>query len=387
VTRPLRILHAPENTGANPQSLAEAERELGLDSWCVAFHPGAFGYRSDEVLWGDQPSLHVRELRRLRLLLRALRSFDVVHFNFGLTLMPPWVPPAAAPRDEENPWLRRIWRSYARLVEQRDLPLLKAARKGLVVTFQGDDARQGDVSSRFEVNSVADAGYYSQASDEHKRLRIARFARWADRIYSLNPDLLHVLPERARFMPYANIDPREWRPVPSQNIVPLVVHAPTHRGVKGTAHVLETVARLRRNGIRFDFALVENMDRVEARRLYERADVLVDQLLVGWYGGVAVEAMALGKTVVAYIREEDLRFLPGAMRDALPVISATPASLEGVLERLLTAPRETLAGMGARGRAYVERWHDPVRIADALRRDYEAIVGTPRRLTAAPSPR
>ena len=94
-----------------------------------------------------------------------------------------------------------------------------------------------------------------------------------------------------------------------------------------------------------------------------------------------------GKTVVAYIREEDLRFLPGAMRDALPVISATPASLEGVLERLLTAPRETLAGMGARGRAYVERWHDPVRIADALRRDYEAIVGTPRRLTAAPSSR
>ncbi len=124
----------------------------------------------------------------------------------------------------------------------------------------------------------------------------------------------------------------------------------------------------------FDFALVENLDRAEARRLYERADLLVDQLLLGWYGGLAVEVMALAKPVVCFIRDSDLAFIPPAMRDQLPAVNATPSTLFEVLQRLLTMPREDLAELGARSRAYVERWHDPLRIAGELRAEYEAIA-------------
>ena len=35
------------------------------------------------------------------------------------------------------------------------------------------------------------------------------------------------------------------------------------------------------------------------------ADLVVDQLVLGWYGAVAVEAMALGRPVLAYIREDE----------------------------------------------------------------------------------
>jgi len=48
-------------------------------------------------------------------------------------------------------------------------------------------------------------GYYTPASDARKRWRIAQFATYADRIYALNPDLLHVLPAQAEFLPYANV--------------------------------------------------------------------------------------------------------------------------------------------------------------------------------------
>jgi hypothetical protein len=64
------------------------------------------------------------------------------------------------------------------------------------------------------------------------------------------------------------------------------------------------------------------MSNEAARRIYEKADLLVDQLLAGWYGGVAVEFMALGKPVVCYLRESDLRFLPEAMRRQIPIIRA-----------------------------------------------------------------
>jgi glycosyltransferase involved in cell wall biosynthesis len=152
------------------------------------------------------------------------------------------------------------------------------------------------------------------------------------------------------------------------------VHAPTHREIKGTRFVVEAVDRLRHAGVAFDFALVENLERAEARRLYERADLLVDQLLLGWYGGLAVELMALAKPVVCFVRDGDLAFIPPAMRDQLPTVNATPSTLFEVLHRLLTMPREDLAELGRRSRAYVERWHDPLRIARDLGAEYEAIA-------------
>ena len=60
----------------------------------------------------------------------------------------------------------------------------------------------------------------------------------------------------------------------------------------------------------------------EARKRYETADILIDQLLAGWYGGLAVELMALGKPVICYIREDDLKYIPKEMRDELPIINA-----------------------------------------------------------------
>ena len=189
------------------------------------------------------------------------------------------------PPDEPPPtWRNRAFAAYARLVELRDLPLLKRAGKAVVVTYQGDDARQGDVSrTTFDISiaSHAEAGYYTASGDDHRRRRIGIVDRYADAIFALNPDLLRVLPARAEFLPYTSVDPAEWRPVPPAPGPPVVVHAPTHRGGKGTRFVLEAVERLRAEGLEFELELVEGLPRAEARRAYERAHVLVDQLLAG----------------------------------------------------------------------------------------------------------
>ena len=85
------------------------------------------------------------------------------------------------------------------------------------------------------------------------------------------------------------------------------MHAPSHRGVKGTERVVEAVEQLRGEGIPLELELVEGRPHAEARKAYERADILVDQLLVGWYGAVAVELMALGRPVVCFMDEEPAR--------------------------------------------------------------------------------
>jgi hypothetical protein len=363
-------------TGGNPQGLARAECELGLRSWSVSFRESPFGYAADEILWPEGTSRAVREARRWSLLWRAIREFDVIHFNFGRSLLPYW---SSAPGSPSGP-LQAAYRLYARLFELRDLPLLARAGKGLAVTFQGDDARQGDfVASTLSVNAAAEVetGYYAHASDERKRWRIRMFDKHADRIYALNPDLLRVLPKRAQFLPYAHIDLREWRPVthrekPSRT--PVVVHAPTHRGVKGTRHVLDAVSNMKKQGLRFEFRLLEGITHDRVREEIEQADLVVDQLLVGWYGGIAVEAMALGKPVVSYVREEDLLFVPEEMRNEIPVVNATPSTVESVLTECLTKGRRRLPELGQSSRAYVEKWHDPLVVAARLKRDYEAIM-------------
>src|SRR5262249_48350106 len=114
----------------------------------------------------------------------------------------------------------------------------------------------------------------------------------------------------------------------------------------------------------------------EALDAYARADILVDQLLLGWYGGAAVECMALGKPVICYIREDDLKFIPEEMRQELPIIHASSATIYAVLKEWLTVRRHELPALGRRCRAYVERWHDPLKIAAGLKADYEAILAS-----------
>lgn len=346
----LRVLHAPGIVGGNPGNLARAERALGLASWCLTNEPNPRCYPVDEQVPGPSEGRLRYELQRWRLLARVLRDFDVIHFNFGRTFFP--------------------------YVFQLDLPILKAAGKRIFMTYQGDDARQGDYSlANFEITfaSRVPPGYYSAKTDATKRRSIARVGRYANGIYALNPDLLHVLPEKAQFLPYANVDLEAWRPVRwPDNPVPVVVHAPTHRLVKGTDLVLQAAEQLRRAGEKFELILIENLSREEARRAYERADLAIDQLFAGWYGGFAVEMMALGKPVLCYLREGDLKFLPHEQREELPLITVQPDTLAATLQEWLRAPRARLQEFGRRGRMYVEKWHDPLKIAARLKADYEA---------------
>ena len=294
--------------------MARAERELGVHSTAITWQQNHFAYPTDEVLLRSTDHPLRRELVRFALLWRALRHYDVLHFNYGQTLMPEYKPADGRTDLLYRHWQYHVYGLYARLLEMRDLPWLKRV-------LQHDDARQGDFCrAHFEISPATEveAGYYTSASDAHKRRRIETWAAYADRIYALNPDLLRVLPATARFLPYGNVDLREWVPDDTQGAQArrlTLLHAPTHRGVKGTAYILEAVRRLReQDRLDFEFVLVEGLSRCEARCLYQRADLLVDQLLVGWYGGFAVEFMALGKPVICYIREDDLQFIPIQMR-------------------------------------------------------------------------
>lgn len=374
----LKILHCPTTVGGNPQGLCRAEKALGYDSSSLALRQNYLNYKVDRVILDtDKPSIK-DELKVWNAAIDSLLNYDVLHYNYGQSLSPVRVYPQSTAYPA---WKIFLYSDiYANFLELFDVRIAKFLNKVVAVTYQGDDARQGDYCLKhYETHFVRDVDpqYYNKGSDHFKRKRIKVFDGCADLIYAVNPDLLNVLPSRAKFIPYASVDPREWVPVispESSPSVPHIVHAPSNRAVKGTKYIMDAIKRLQREGVQFRYTLVEGMSHDEAREVYKTADLLIDQVLAGYYGALAVELMALGKPVICYLRQEDMRHLPEGMYNDMPIINARPDTIYDVLKEHLTIKKHSLQERGVRSRAYVEKWHDPIKIAQEITDDYVRVI-------------
>jgi glycosyltransferase involved in cell wall biosynthesis len=141
-----------------------------------------------------------------------------------------------------------------------------------------------------------------------------------------------------------------------------VCHAPSHRGVKGTSFILGAVEQLQRDGYSIDLQILENLSHDLVLQRISECDIFIDQLHHGWYGGVAVEAMALGKPVICFIREKDLIYVPELMVSDLPIIHSSPDLIYQTLRNLLSQSHSSLVQIGKNSRHFVEVWHDPMKI-------------------------
>ena len=80
--------------------------------------------------------------------------------------------------------------------------------------------------------------------------------------------------------------------------------------------------------------------------------------------------MSMGKLVIAYLRESDLKFIPSEMKSEIPIINADPYSIYSVLHKLIYMDRQKLYELSQESRNYVEKWHNPKIIADRLKKDF-----------------
>jgi len=372
----LKILHLPTAVGGNPQGLSRHLTLLGLNSTTMILQQNYFRYSADKIVSSDSDNLITTELKKIVALTYVFR-YQVILFNYGSTL---YYPTPTPPSREKYGVLHNfypLWRSYTNVMQFIELSLLKLLRRKLFVFYQGDDARQGDVCRakyRVSIANNVEAEYYSVESNKFKRKQIDLLTRRCVKTYALNPDLLDVLPQEAEFMPYCHISLEQWDPVYTQlDTKPLRIgHAPSHRGVKGTQLIIDAINRLKGDGHSFEFVVIEGLSNDAAMEVYKTLDVLVDQLFAGWYGGLAVEAMALGKPVVAFIRDDDLVHIPEQMRDELPIIRAEPSTIYTVLESVICMRREDLFLRAKASRMFVEKWHDPLAIAQRIKDDIEA---------------
>ncbi|OPY49923.1 MAG: hypothetical protein A4E49_03005 [Methanosaeta sp. PtaU1.Bin112] len=311
------ILHIGSIAGV-PQGLSAAQRRLGQRSDVLSFEFEDFGYLTDyhfpiKLDYSSRRSIYFENplnlLQKMPLLLPIARDYDLLHFHYS-----------------------------SGLPFGLDFPLWRLLNKKVVMHHHGTDIRQ---------------------KGEHWL-----YARLAQRIFVSTPDLLEWSkdaiwvpnPLDIEMYPYVGSGNTSANDLDSVKIL----HAPSRRRLKGTEHVLRAIKELKREGYNIELILVENTSHVDAIENYKRADIVVDQLLIGWYGMLAQECMALGKPVCVYLREDLQGHMPSQ-----PMLNT---SIDNLLEnlRLLIEDPRLREDLGKRGRNYVEIVHDSDKIAHKL---------------------
>lgn len=350
----MRVIHLPSSVGGNSWGLSRGERALGIDSDVLYKRHNWIDYPCD-ILAPDSKFFFYKYIKWMFFYAGLLKKYDVFHFNFGGTFF-----------------------DWYGVLDNLELPFLKD--KKICVTYNGCDARQKfKVIEREEICCCKYADCYdgvchSIKQDRIKERRIKKFESVGAKFFSLNPDLMHFLPSDTVFLPYSI---SSWDKIDvidnvSSSKTIKIAHAPTDRVVKGTDAVIRAVEHLKQKGEKVELMLIEKMSNDEALKKYREADIVIDQLRIGWYGAFAVEVMKMGKPVIAYINERDLKYVPAEMAKECKesVINANEYNIEDVLSLYINDRKELNKRRDAQ-LEYVNKWHNPVYVASITKRVYE----------------
>jgi len=122
---------------------------------------------------------------------------------------------------------------------------------------------------------------------------------------------------------------------------------------------------LQQRGIKFALKTILGIPHDEMPTVINQSDIIICKVeeALGWYGNMAVEAMACGKPVVAYIRPDLYeKYKP-------PVYVTTPENLADKLQ-ILIEDANLRKEFSMLGRRYVQEIHDVKKVADKLTQIY-----------------
>jgi hypothetical protein len=353
----VRVLHLPTHVGGMPWGLAQGERRLGLESKVLTTSSHWLDYPSDISLHWERKGPLGRLLSSFRTFLKYRNKFDVFHFNFGSTLI------------DFHRYGAYHW----------DLPFYPKNKK-IIFTYNGCDARQKHKTvQRVSIAPCHEEECYggicnNGRRDRMREKRIGIASKYAHHLFAVNPDLLYFLPEGiSSFLPYSLGNWYEIHPVPYRiGGVIKIVHSATDRTAKGSNYILQALENLKKR-YPIEICFVEQTPNKKALEIYQDNDLVIDQILAGWYGGFAVECMKMGKPVGVFIREEDLQFIPEQMAKDLKdvIINIDPFNIEDRLEEYFQNPHLLYAKSEA-ALEYVHKWHDPIYVAGITKSVYES---------------
>lgn len=312
-------------------SLKKGFEQNGISADFYSLNEHIFGYKTDKVIAYSENFL-LRKLQKFYLLIKLLIKYNYFVFDSTGSLLP----------------------------DNKDIKLFRLFGKKTMVIFTGCDIRLPEKVEKFKWNPCRDCknSYKNFVGCvlEVKPQKIRNIEDKFELIVSAEEAAGSLSREYTSTLFPVDIEKFKYTGTsPGQKLK--ILHAPSHPEYKGTKYVIEAIEKLKKN-YHFEFSIVQDVKAEELYNEIERADLIIDQMLVGFYGLFSIESMAMGKPVVCYIRQDILQSSP----PDIPVINANPDTLYEVLKGILDAP-DKLREIGKRSREYAEKYHDSKIIA------------------------
>ena len=199
-------------------------------------------------------------------------------------------------------------------------------------------------------NICGNCGSFDSCHDLHNQNKFQYVRRYSD--LNIGTGTLDSSQFKATHFKYKAIDldlwspdlqiPPEYRLPPTSNL--RILHSFYDygrsfqgRNIKGSPFVVEAIQKLRRNGYPVEYMYFNDKPSNQIRFYQAQADIVVEQLIYGWWGSTGVETMALGKPVVCYLRPEwKLTFLKTFPEyQELPIVEANTNNIYSALKKLV----------------------------------------------------
>lgn len=248
----------------------------------------------------------------------------------------------------------------------RDIKLLRKLGKKVSVIFAGCDVRVPEVVSKYKWNPCRDC------PESYQNLVGCKFPEKYQKLDFIKQNY-NIIFSPDECGGYFNKDYNTYYfPVRDINrSIPVndssiekktlkIAHAPSNEDYKGSKHIYAAIKNLE-NRYDFEFIKLQNFSKDELIKEILKCDLVIDQMLVGFYGILTVEAMLLRKPVVCYIRDDIWKKIE---RDC-PIYNANPDNLEEILGNIFTNPVE-LIERGEKSRQYALEYHLPRKIAENM---------------------
>jgi glycosyltransferase involved in cell wall biosynthesis len=219
-------------------------------------------------------------------------------------------------------------------------------------------------------------GRFCTCNDEKGARNIAAIGQHATALISMGDMLTYA--RNARNMHYWPVDTANF-PKTGTDWIPgrtlRVGHAPNHPHFKGTQFLVDAIERLKAQGYAIELVSITGVANAEVIALFKSCDVVADQFIAGFHGYTALEAMALGKPVLCYLRDPRAAIDPANC----PMINCSPDTVEQLLRECLDGDFD-LAELGRRSRSYIEHYYSLEAVAIRLGKLYLETAAFPDRI-------
>lgn len=332
----MKVFHGLVNYGTQAGMFAQELRNQGIQAISVVSADPSRRLVDINMRYDlNQKSVIIRHIQRTWIKLSVFFNYNIFHFYFGKSL---W------------PW-------------NMDLPLYKLFGKKVVMEYLGTD-----VELWLGRNGVDGHG---RKIDRVKLVkRVYRQARMVNKQLVCAPCYYQYV-DNSIILPLAlDLSSFDYHPLdlyPGKELI--IMHCPTNRRQKKSDYIEAALDRLKAEGYKFKYKCITNVTHDQLKEEYISSDIVIDQLN-GWFGTVSIEAMALGRPVIAgyypHLCHYDKRY------ENMPIINADIYNIYDVLKGILDG-KCNLEAISKASRDFVMRVHDVKPITKQLIDIYESL--------------